>query len=332
MKNVVKQLEILFIPSQKNIWKPYILRPKNLFLLAVILLFIKFIVFSWLYYFPQTTYFATVTTSELIEMANAERIANGLEPLSLNSQLIEAAQKKALDMLNQDYFAHTSPSGLTPWYWFEKAGYKYSAAGENLAKDFFESEYVHEAWMDSPSHRANILNQKYQDIGIAVVEGEINGQKTILAVELFGKGYTVATSKTTIPAKTAPAKVAVGDAAGKENKIELPASTPAPTPGVKGEEVELKGPEVFKQREINDIVSKSKSVIGIVAKKSGPISQKIYLVVLGIIGLVLMLSIFVNVKVQYPKMILRVLIFVILIATIMLFNGGAILNRGLEVI
>ena len=330
MINITKQLGLLFIPSQKNLWKPYILRPKNLFILAVILLVIKFVIFSWIYNFPKTTYFAVVTSSELIEMANQERVANGLNPLALSPQLVEAAQKKALDMLNQGYFAHTSPSGLTPWYWFEKAGYKYSAAGENLAKDFFESEYVHDAWMNSASHRANILNGKYQDIGIAVIEGDINGQKTVLAVELFGKGYTVTTSKTTAPAKIAPAKVAVNDISKNENKIEAPIQTP--TPGVKGEEVELKGPEVFKQREISDIVSNSKTIIGNVTQKSEPISQKVYLVVLGIIGLVLMLSIFINIKVQYPKMILRALIFIILVATIMLFNSGDILNSGLNII
>jgi len=336
MRNVVKQLEMLFIPSQKNLWKPHILMTKNLFILAVILLVIKFAIFSWLYYFPQTTHFAIITSAELIEMTNEDRIASGLKPLSLNSQLVEAAQKKALDMLNKNYFAHTSPNGLTPWYWLDKAGYKYSAAGENLAKDFLESEYVHEAWMDSPSHRANILNKNYQDIGIAVVEGEINGQKTTVAVEFFGKDYAIATNKTIASTKTAPTKIAVNNDTKNENKIDLPipdeTSADKTASDIKGEEIELRGPEVFKQREINDIVSKSKGIVGVVTQKSEPISQKIYLMVLGIIGLVLMLSIFINIKVQYPKMILRALIFIILIATIMLFNGGAILNRGLDII
>lgn len=323
---MAKWFNLMFIPSQKNFWKPYILRPKNLFKLVVFLLVIKFLVFSSLCYFSKTTHFATVTSSELIEMANKDRIANGLNPLSLSPQLVEAAQKKALDMLNQDYFAHTSPSGLTPWYWLEKVGYKYSTAGENLAKDFIESEYVHNAWMDSPSHKANILNKNYQDVGIAVIEGEINGKKTIIAVEFFGKGYIVKT--TTAPVKKAPAKVAVNDIAKNENKIELP----APTPNVKGEEVELKGPEVFKQREISDIINKPKSVAGFIAEKSETWTEKIYLIILGIIGLVLMLSIFINIRVQYPKMILMALVFIILVATIMLFNGSALLNRGLNII
>jgi hypothetical protein len=327
MKNVAKQFEMMFIPSQKNLWRPHILRFRNLLTLLVILLVIKFMVFSWLYYFPKTTHFAIVTSSELIEMTNKDRIANGLKPLSLSPQLVEAAQKKALDMLNKDYFAHTSPSGLTPWYWLDKVGYKYSTAGENLAKDFLESEYVHDAWMDSPSHRANILNKNYQDIGIAVVEGDINGQKTILAVEFFGKGYVVATAKTTTPVKKTTNNIA-NEATKNNNKIELPVSTQ----NVKGEETSLKGPEVFKQREVSQTIEEPKTVAGFVAENSESWTQKVYLMVLGIIGLVLMLTIFINIKVQYPKTILTALIFIVLIATIMLFNGGALLNRGLEII
>lgn len=326
MKNAVKWCSLMFIPGQRNLWKPYILRPKNLFKLAVFLLVIKFLVFSSLCYFARTTYFAAVTSSELVVMANQERIANGLEPLSLNTQLVEAAQKKALDMLNGNYFAHTSPSGLTPWYWLEKAGYRYSAAGENLAKDFVESEYVHSAWMNSLLHKANILNKSYQDIGIAVVEGAINGKTTTVVVEFFGKGYIVKT--TTAPVKIAPAKVAVDDPVRNENKIELP----APAPIVKGEEVEVKTSEAATQEEINEIIDEPRSIAGFIAEKSETWTEKIYLIVLAIISLVLMLSIFINIRVQYPKMILMALVFIILIATIMLFNGGALLNRGLEII
>jgi hypothetical protein len=319
MRNVVKQLELLLIPSQKNLWKPHILRPQNLFRLAVILLVIKFAVFSWLYYFPRTTNFAIITSTELIEMANKDRIAQGLKPLTINQQLVAAAEKKATDMFNKDYFAHTSPTGITPWFWLNKVGYKYVTAGENLAKDFTESTYVHEAWMDSPSHRANILNKSYQDIGIAVVEGVIDGQKTVLAVEFFGKS-------------TKEKVVAVSETDKAKVNIEVLVQKTETPSNVKGEEVGLKGPEVFKQREISDTINESKNISGAITEKSEPWSNKIYLAVLGIISLVLILSIFINVKVQYPKMIMAAVVFIILIATIMLFNGGELLNRGLDVI
>lgn len=307
----------MFIPSQRNLWKPYILRPKNLFKLAVFLLIVKFVIFSWAYYFTKTSDFANVVSSELVEMVNAERTANGLKPLNVNPQLIEAAQNKALDMLNNDYFAHFSPMGTSPWFWVEKSGYKYVAAGENLAKDFTESAYVHEAWMDSPSHKANILNGNYQDIGIAVVEGEISGQKTILAVQFFGKSSV----------KKVISKVAV---AAEENKVELPV-----VPDVKGEETALKGPEVFKEKgvfDFNKIVETPKNLINILGTKTESQLQEVYFIILGIISLILMLAIFINIKVQYPKMILMVLIFLVLIAALTLFNGGAILNGGIKII
>jgi len=318
---MTKWLGRMFIPSQKNLWKPHIFKPRNLFKLAVVLLVVKFVIFSWVYYFPQTTHFAVVTNSELIEMLNKDRVAQGLKPLIVNQQLVMAAEKKATDMLNENYFAHTSPDGITPWYWLSKVGYKYVAAGENLAKDFTESEYVHQAWMDSPSHRANILNQNYQDVGIAVVEGEINGQKTTIAVQFFGKSSVKATA-------AVPTKVVVSEANKNENKVEVP----VPKTNIKSEEVALRGPEVFTQLGIRNIVNKPENVAGITIEKSESWIQKIYLIVLGLISLVLMLSIFINIKVQYPRMILMALIFIVLIAAITLFNGGAILNSGIDII
>ena len=327
MRNMAKAFVRMFVPNEKNNYKPHILRPRNLFKLAIILLVIKFIVFSIVYYFPQTTHFAVVVSSELVELANRDRINAGLKPLAENEQLVQAAQKKALDMLNKDYFAHTSPNGLTPWYWLDKVGYKYSAAGENLAKDFIESEYVHEAWMDSSSHKANILNKNYSDIGIAVVEGEINGEKTILAVQFFGKGSAKVSGKLSVNQPKVETKT--------ENKIEIPQQIQLETtPNIRGEEaISLKGPQVFAERRIvTNFSEEPKTIVNVLAKKSEPIAQKIYIIVLGIISLVLMLSIFINFKVQYPKMILMALIFIILIAAIALFNGGDLLNKGIDII
>ena len=308
MRNIGRWFERMFIPNQKNLWKPHIFRPKNLFRLAVVLLILKFIAFSWLAYFPNTSHFAVVTTSELIELTNKERVAQGLQPLTVNSQLTQAAEKKAMNMINQDYFAHTSPDGLTPWYWLTKVGYKYTTAGENLAKGFTESIYVNNAWMNSPTHRANILNKNYQDIGIAVLKGTINGKETTIAVQFFGKvaqTKTVAISKTT---KTETKQVATPD----ENKIEVTSSSVALTnkPVVQGQETVL-----------NTVTNKSESWM-----------QKIYMIILGIISLILMLTIFINIKVQYPKTILTVLIFMVLIAAIAVFNGSALLNKGINII
>ncbi len=92
----------------------------------------------------------------MLELTNEERIDNGLSALELNPKLELAAQQKAQDILSKDYFAHQSPDGFTPWYWFEKVGYDYQYAGENLAIGFLDSEEVSQAWLESPSHRANL--------------------------------------------------------------------------------------------------------------------------------------------------------------------------------
>ena len=127
-----------------------------------------------------------IDQKRLIELTNIERQKMGLSPVSENGALDKAAALKAQNMLQENYWAHFSPSGKTPWDFISGAGYKFTYAGENLAKNFTSSDDVMSAWMASSSHRDNLLNPKYQDIGIAVTEGVLNGQKTILVVQEFG--------------------------------------------------------------------------------------------------------------------------------------------------
>ena len=89
-------------------------------------------------------------------------------------------------MIKNDYFAHTSPQGISPWYWYDKDNYDYKYAGENLAINFLKAEDQQKAWMDSPTHRKNIFNPNYQEIGVAVAAGEINNQTAIITVQEFG--------------------------------------------------------------------------------------------------------------------------------------------------
>lgn len=127
-----------------------------------------------------------VDQKALIELTNKEREKKGLSALTENEALNKAAQLKAENMLSEDYWAHFAPSGKTPWDFILGTGYKFTFAGENLAKNFYSSDEVVKAWMNSKTHRENLLNSKYKDIGIAVVEGVLNGQKTTLVVQEFG--------------------------------------------------------------------------------------------------------------------------------------------------
>jgi len=130
----------------------------------------------------------------LVQVLNRDRAQNGLHPLRRSLRLDEAAKGKAQDMVQNGYFAHTSPQGLDPWHWFGEVDYQYLYAGENLALDFSEADAVQKAWMASAKHRENILNANYEEVGYAIAEGtftNINGlnktRQGTLIVQLFGK-------------------------------------------------------------------------------------------------------------------------------------------------
>lgn len=145
---------------------------------------------------------AAVVTATLVDLANDDRSAGNIGNLKINPLLVEAAQAKADDMAEKGYFAHNSPEGLTSWHWFSEAGYSFSYAGENLAVNFSDSVDVEEAWMDSPTHRANIMNGKFTEIGIATAVGEYKGKETVFVVQMFGTPRMLAASVAPRPITT----------------------------------------------------------------------------------------------------------------------------------
>jgi hypothetical protein len=150
-----------------------------------------FVLLSFFIIFPVNWAEASdITSQTVINIVNKERVGKGLDDLSESSLLDKAALDKVNDMIKNDYFAHTSPGGTSSWYWFEKNGYDYKYAGENLAINFDNAEGQHEAWMKSETHRRNILNPNYQEIGVAVAQGKIDGQYVTLTVQLFGTTMT----------------------------------------------------------------------------------------------------------------------------------------------
>ncbi len=135
--------------------------------------------------------FATdITVDKLYQLTNEERQKNGLATLQYNAKLADAAQKKAQDMFTKNYWAHYSPDGNTPWQFILASGYQYEFAGENLAKNFLFSQGVIDGWMNSQTHRDNILKPEYSDVGFAIVNGVLNGEETTLVVQEFGKPLT----------------------------------------------------------------------------------------------------------------------------------------------
>lgn len=130
---------------------------------------------------------SSITKEQIIALTNKEREKLGLPILKENEKLDQAATLKAQNMFEENYWAHYSPSGKDPWGFMGRAGYKFTFAGENLARNFYNSEDVVNAWMASPTHKDNLLHSKYQEIGIAVLEGNLLGQPTVLVVQAFGR-------------------------------------------------------------------------------------------------------------------------------------------------
>lgn len=136
--------------------------------------------------FPRVGSAATFTANDVMVETNTVRQQFQLPSLRVNQQLMTAAEAKANDMFAHHYFSHQSPTGQDPWSWLHQAGYTFTSAGENLAIDYVDADTVLHAWMKSPAHRANLLSEKFQDVGVAVVEGVMDGQVTMVVVELFG--------------------------------------------------------------------------------------------------------------------------------------------------
>ena len=151
----------------------------------------------------QVLGFATaISQQEVIRLTNVERVKAGVAPVAENAKLNASAMNKAKNMFEEDYWAHYAPSGKSPWHWFDQQGYAYTIAGENLARDFDTSQGVINGWMNSPSHKANMLASGYKHIGIAVLNGVLDGHETTLVVQHFGTPAEIASapSETATPA------------------------------------------------------------------------------------------------------------------------------------
>jgi len=180
-----------FIPCDSNDNRPKILRPKPLLILVILLILLKAGVTGYLFFiYPNLARMQENITKEIFTLTNQARIENNLPALTYNPELNAAALAKANDMLSANYFAHFGPDGKKPWDWINRESYQYLFVGENLAMNFSGAQSAHLALMQSDSHKKNILNNKYNDIGLAVVSGEINNIKTNLLVELFGSQKT----------------------------------------------------------------------------------------------------------------------------------------------
>lgn len=190
-------LRNLFIPHKGNNYKARLLHHPTLIAVICFLVISTYFLNAFSSNFPQVLGISTdITTEQLLTLLNQKRQENSLHGLSLNPELSAAALNKANDMIANNYWAHNSPEGKTPWAFIKEAGYTYVYAGENLARGFTTSSDVTNAWMDSPSHKANMLSSNYTEVGFAVITGTLNGEETVLVVQELGNRNLAVLPKT----------------------------------------------------------------------------------------------------------------------------------------
>lgn len=134
---------------------------------------------------PNLAFLSSITPEEIIALTNQEREAAGLNVLTANQLLTQAAIAKGKAILETQAFKHNIDDRKFS-SWIRDTGYNYSYVGENLAIDFATSQGVIDAWKNSPMHKKNLLSPYYQEIGIAAIDGKFQGQDTTVVVQIFG--------------------------------------------------------------------------------------------------------------------------------------------------
>ncbi|MBX4198757.1 hypothetical protein KW800_00545 [Candidatus Parcubacteria bacterium] len=175
-----------------------------------------------LLFLPLVPAHAAVSSSSILNLINIERAKAGLSAVTMNTKLSQAAQMKADDMLSQGYFEHIGPDGKDPWSWYAKVGYDWSWAGEILAMNTnTESDTaIIEAWMQSPAHKAIIMDSRYTETGIGMAVGIYQGKSTLFVAEEFGVPKASAIAPESAPTLSpAPVRLA-----------QVPSPSPAPMP------------------------------------------------------------------------------------------------------
>lgn len=226
-------LKYYLIASERNNYQPWIIKPQAMVIFCLC-------IWSLRIFLPQSITFASggIDSTYLMQLVNGERTQRFLPGLTTNSKLNSVATDKASDMLNRSYFSHIDPDGNYVWPRIEASGYKpYSTLGENLAMDFTSAESVVSAWMNSPTHRTNIVNEKFEDQGMAAIAGVFEpGHDSILIANLFGKlikstataSPQAATMQPKSPNPSPPKPVAQVQPTPPKSSTTTPPQTPPP--------------------------------------------------------------------------------------------------------
>ncbi len=329
-----------FVPHEKNDHRPHILRSRTIAAVSAIVIAVEFLFLSGIS-LPElrSPFLGDIVVSALVGGTNQARVQDGLPPLQVSPLLTQVAEDKVNDMVKNDYFAHTSPSGLSPWYWFEKVGYHFSYAGENLAVNFTDSQDVTNAWLNSPEHRANILSGNFTQIGIAVATGTFDGQPAVYVAEEFGTPSLAPVTASPSPSVSAAAASAPQEIVTKPKAEPVVIATSGTkTPLSEQTFVAVKGISTEATSAANADFAATSSAPGTIPAASpvpqgvslNPIEQAManpraavdgfYLAIALLFIAALILNIFVKVRIQHPNIILGGLIAVSMASIFIVLN------------
>ncbi len=329
------------------------MRPKVIAIVCAAIIVVQ-VMFSfgavpWL---TRSRLFGVIEASALTDGTNVARTANNLPALTENPLLQAAAQEKANDMATKGYFAHTSPTGITPWHWLTDVGYSFVYAGENLAVNFSDSQDVTTAWLNSPEHRANILDVNFTQIGIATAQGFYDGRPATYVVEFFGTpAVAVASIAQTGPSSQKGGQKAIAVARTIVVKRVSPPPVVAinPVTGTEPIAVAVKGAEISAGQLMDSsgrnavqvsagvLTSAIPAVTPAVNRDQTNIVQRaianpaqtlnnVYFLVIAFFLFALGLNVFIEIRVQHPDLILSGLAVVSLAGIFIIANQQAILK------
>lgn len=343
---MISWLKKHFIPHRGNSHRPHFLRVENARTILILVVALELLVFvlpslTFVARVNHHTNLANVLPGVLAVLTNDEREMNNLPDLVISPTLTKAAEMKAQDMAEKGYFAHTSPEGKTPWYWLDLVGYTYDYAGENLAINFSDSKDVTDAWMNSPTHRENIMKSSYREVGTGIATGMYKGRQTIFVAQVYANPRNISPASKTNPVikNTALATVQepVKNAPVENVPVELAVAEPSDSnsnlgTSVLGESTKETEPVVSSTslRSKDQDLTRIPTSFETVASSPRHALSVALVAMLAVIMVAMVLNIVIKSNIQHPDLITNGL-FVTAVIVAVLFTNNYIGTKHLEI-
>lgn len=312
MRNTFKKY---FIPHRENNYHPHILHTKRTVFYGLIFLLAKVVVVAFVVFLPTEVFVLPDVLAEeqrqIITLTNEVRVDLGLPALVVAKKLNNSAQYKADDMSAKEYFAHTK-NNKTVATWLETADYKFETAGENLAVGYSTAQDIVDAWKNSPTHYANLIDKDFKDFGVGLTGGVYNGQPTVfIAQHLASPLFKVEADKEPTKVLT---KMRVEKKITKKVETVNSAST---TPAVLSAKLKVVVPTDLPVVNLEnstpiDKYIQAKSVLSPITNIFA-VSQKIYLGAIFFFMFVLILNIVIEIRKQHAHVIMQTASLVVLL-------------------